>query len=93
MTGQPPADPGPPSGELHDRYGPEARYAVAAEAALPDAGWQREVARGLELGLPAADSIKDRRIPTFARGELPLRGDQHIPQGTVRRGRADLRGL
>ena len=29
------------------------------------------MARGLELGLPAADSIVDRRIPTFSRGELP----------------------
>ena len=33
--------------------------------------WEEEVARGLELGLPGADSIVDRRIPTFSRGELP----------------------
>src|SRR5512139_2304250 len=59
------------TGGLHENYGPEARYAVAAEGALPTAGWEREVARGLELGLPGADSIVDRRIPTFARGELP----------------------
>jgi hypothetical protein len=32
----------------HDNHGPEARYAV-----------EREVARGLELGLPRADSILD----------------------------------
>ena len=57
--------------DLHDRYGPEARYAVAAEAALPTTRWEQEVARGLELGLPGADSIVDRRIPTFSRGELP----------------------
>jgi len=57
--------------DLHDRYGPEARNAVAAEAALPTTGWEREVARGLELGLPGADSIVDRTIPTFSRGELP----------------------
>jgi agmatinase len=57
--------------ELHGRYGPEARYAVAAEARLPSARWEQEVARGLELGLPGADSITDRRIPTFSRGELP----------------------
>ena len=57
--------------DLHDRYGPEARYAVAAEARLPSARWEQEVARGLELGLPGADSINDRRIPTFSRGELP----------------------
>jgi hypothetical protein len=56
---------------LHENYGPEARYAVAAEARLPTARWDEEVARGLELGLPGADSINDRRIPTFSRGELP----------------------
>jgi len=57
--------------DLHEGYGPEARYAVAAEVRLPSARWEEEVARGLELGLPGADSIKDRRIPTFSRGELP----------------------
>ena len=56
---------------LHDNYGPEAKYAVEAEALLPTTKWEEEVARGLELGLPGADSIKDRRIPTFSRGELP----------------------
>jgi len=56
---------------LHDRYGPEAARAVAAEAALPTTAWDAEVARALELGLPGADSIVDRRIPTFSRGELP----------------------
>ncbi len=56
---------------LHDRYGPEARYAVEAEALLPTTRWEEEVARGLEFGLPGADSIVDKRIPTFSRGELP----------------------
>ena len=56
---------------LHDQYGPEARYAVEAEALMPTTKWDEEVARGLELGLPGADSIVDRRIPTFSRGELP----------------------
>jgi agmatinase len=55
----------------HDRYGAEAAAAVAAEAALPTAGRDAEIARGLELGLTAADSIVDRTIPTFSRGELP----------------------
>ena len=32
---------------------------------------KEEIARGLEIGLPGADSIQDRRIPTFSRGELP----------------------
>jgi agmatinase len=56
---------------LHDKYGPEAKFAVEAEALLPTTKYEEEVARGLELGLPGADSIKDRRIPTFSRGELP----------------------
>ncbi len=56
---------------LHGHYGPEARYAVAAEGELPATRWEAEVARGLEMGLPAAPSIVDRRIPTFSRGELP----------------------
>ncbi|MHB8262262.1 MAG: agmatinase family protein [Acidimicrobiales bacterium] len=56
---------------LHDRYGPEARRAVEAESFLPDTRHQRELERGLELGLPGADTIADRSIPTFSRGELP----------------------
>ena len=56
---------------LHNQYGPEAKYAVEAEALLPTTKHEEEIARGLELGLPGADSIKDRRIPTFSRGELP----------------------
>ena len=58
-------------GHVHDNYGPEARRAVEAEALLPTTKWDEEVARGLELGLQGADSIVDRRIPTFSRGELP----------------------
>lgn len=62
----------PSDGELkHAHYGPEAAYAVAAEAKLPTTAWEREIARGLELGLPGADSINDKTIPTFSRGELP----------------------
>ena len=56
---------------LHEGYGPEAKYAVAAEGALPTTRWEEEVRRGLEYGLPGADSIVDKRIPTFSRGELP----------------------
>jgi agmatinase len=55
----------------HQHYGPEAGAAVAAEATLPTTRWQAELARGLELGLQGADSIVDRTIPTFSRGELP----------------------
>ena len=56
---------------LHDKYGPEARFAVERERELPTTVHEREIARGLELGLEAADSIVDRTIPTFSRGELP----------------------
>ena len=56
---------------VHDRHGPEAKRALEREAALPTKAWDAEVARGLELGLEGADSIVDRSIPTFSRGELP----------------------
>lgn len=56
---------------VHDRHGPEARRALEAEARIPTTAWDAEVARGLELGLEGADSIVDRKIPTFSRGELP----------------------
>ncbi|MEM1368025.1 MAG: agmatinase family protein [Cyanobacteria bacterium P01_H01_bin.15] len=49
----------------------EAQEALERENQLPLTGWQQEVDRGLELGLEAADSIRDRSIPTFSRGELP----------------------
>lgn len=56
---------------LHNHYGPEARFAVEAEALIPTTKLDEEIARGLKLGLQGADSIKDKRIPTFSRGELP----------------------
>jgi len=49
----------------------EAQQALEKETRLPLTGWQQEVDRGLELGLEAAASIRDRSIPTFSRGELP----------------------
>jgi len=55
----------PPSGSS------EAQNALDAEARLPLTGWQQEVDQGLAYGLDAADSIVDRTIPTFSRGELP----------------------
>ncbi|MDY6827892.1 MAG: agmatinase family protein [Pseudomonadota bacterium] len=45
--------------------------AMHKEAQLGTSNWEREQARGIEQGLPGADSINDRSIPTFARGELP----------------------
>lgn len=41
------------------------------EGDLPTVVHDREVARGLELGLPGASTIVDKTIPTFSRGELP----------------------
>ncbi len=58
-------------GYVHDKNGPEAKAALEAEALLPTVAWQAEIDRGLKLGLQGADSIRDRSIPTFSRGELP----------------------
>jgi agmatinase len=44
---------------------------VEKEGELPDDGWRREQQWALKMGLTGADSIEDRSIPTFARGELP----------------------
>lgn len=49
----------------------QAQQALEYESRLPMTGWQQEVSHGLEYGLEAAASIRDRTIPTFSRGELP----------------------
>lgn len=49
----------------------EAEKALQKESQLPFTGWQQEVQQGLDYGLEAAESIKDRTISTFSRGELP----------------------
>jgi len=49
----------------------EANRALNQESQLPLTGWQQEVSQALEYGLEAADSIGDRSISTFSRGELP----------------------
>ncbi|HET7475974.1 MAG TPA: agmatinase family protein [Dermatophilaceae bacterium] len=54
-----------------DRVDREGHTAQQAEAALPYRRFLEEVERGLAHGLPAADSITDRTLPTFARGEIP----------------------
>ncbi len=48
-----------------------AEQALERESRLPLTGWQQEVDQGLQFGLEAAESIRDRTIPTFSRGELP----------------------
>ena len=44
---------------------------LGREGQIPLDAWHAEQARGLKLGLPGADSLTDKTIPTFARGELP----------------------
>ncbi|MEO1003378.1 MAG: agmatinase [Cyanobacteria bacterium J06638_7] len=51
--------------------GRQGAEALEKEARLPLTGWQQEVDQGLRYGLEAAESIVDRRISTFSRGELP----------------------
>ncbi|MFY8149772.1 MAG: agmatinase, partial [Prochlorococcaceae cyanobacterium] len=51
--------------------GEQGRDALEKERALPLTGWQTEVEQAHRWGLEAADSIVDRRISTFSRGELP----------------------
>ncbi len=69
------ASPGPE--EAFDRRiqaapaGRQGAEALEKEARLPLTGWQQEVDQGLLYGLEAAESIVDRRISTFSRGELP----------------------
>ena len=45
--------------------------ALEAEGQLPATAWRKERQWALDMGLPGAESITDRDIPTFARGELP----------------------
>jgi agmatinase len=45
--------------------------AAQAEKDIPGDAWERERQWALKMGLPGADSIDDKSIPTFARGELP----------------------
>lgn len=54
-----------------DRLRTQGWRALDAESRLSTAGWKREQQRALELGLPGADSLIDKTIPTFSRGELP----------------------
>ena len=45
--------------------------AMQKEGEIPGARWAEERRWALRMGLTGADSIEDRSIPTFARGELP----------------------
>lgn len=41
------------------------------EKDLPSAAWEKEKQWALRMGLTGSDSLEDKSIPTFARGELP----------------------
>jgi agmatinase len=54
-----------------DRKGLQGWRAVHREATLPQTAWKAERECAIRMGLAGADSIEDRSISTFARGELP----------------------
>jgi agmatinase len=60
-----------PQGAFDRPRGLQGAEALEKEARLPLTGWQQEVDQAHRFGLEAADSIVDRRISTFSRGELP----------------------
>ncbi|MCU0530223.1 MAG: agmatinase [Cyanobium sp. Prado107] len=60
-----------PEGAFEPPRGHQGAEALEKEAQLPLTGWQQEVEQGHRWGLEAAESIVDRRISTFSRGELP----------------------
>ncbi len=45
--------------------------ATEAEGHLSETGYRRELEWALEMGLPGAESLDSRDIPTFSRGEKP----------------------
>jgi agmatinase len=54
-----------------DRLASQGWKALEAEGKLPEQGWRKEQKWALDMGLPGAESLTDRTIPTFSRGELP----------------------
>jgi agmatinase len=54
-----------------DSKGLQGWRAVHREATLPQTAWKAEREWAIRMGLAGADSIEDRGISTFARGELP----------------------
>ena len=54
-----------------DKKGLRGWRAAHLEAGLPEDAWRREQEWALKMGLEGADSLQDRTIPTFSRGELP----------------------
>ncbi len=54
-----------------DRMRLQGWKAAQKEAEIPGDAWRKEREWALRVGLTGADSIEDKSIPTFARGELP----------------------
>jgi agmatinase len=54
-----------------DRLTTQGWKAVDAEGKLSEQGWRKEQKWALDMGLPGAECLTDRTIPTFSRGELP----------------------
>src|SRR5687767_1513188 len=54
-----------------DKMATQGWKALEAEGRLSEQGWRKEQQWALDMGLPGADSLTDKSIPTFARGELP----------------------
>lgn len=54
-----------------DKTASQGWRALHREAQISGDAWKREQAWALKMGLPGADSIVDKSIPTFSRGELP----------------------
>ena len=55
----------------YEKLGSQGWKAIEAEAKLSEDGWRKEQQWALDMGLPGSDSLTDRTIPTFSRGELP----------------------
>src|SRR3979411_983678 len=54
-----------------DKMATQGWKALEAEGKLPATAWRKERQGVVAMGRPGAESITDRDIPTFARGELP----------------------
>ena len=67
--------PAPQRGRRHhpdfDRLSTQGWKALEAEGQLSRQGWRKEQQWALDMGLPGAECLTDKTIPTFARGELP----------------------
>jgi agmatinase len=70
-----PTDPVPGARRRHhpdfDKKALQGWRATHREGEIPSAGWKSEQEWARKMGLPGADSLTDKSIPTFSRGELP----------------------